>query len=195
MSRSLNNYFFTRFISKFFLLLWVFVTKFIFLSQVFLDLYAFFLIELLIDFFNFKAFGCCRRLSFLLISLFDVEIVTSWYYFNLELHVNGFLNFAGIVGKKLSESGSILKECCKRIINWLYLSFKMLPKKFRLMGLGETVSQILLSEVIFMIKEMIELNLINFTFEGEVFIWKLTTSKFIITLTSYIEISDYEMIQ
>lgn len=178
----------------FFLLPWAFVTKFISLSRAFLNLYAFFLIELLVDFFNFKAFACCRRPNFCLISLFDVEIVTSWYYFNVELHLNRFLNFSGIVGIKLSEPGSILEECCKRIINRLYLSFKILSKKFRLMRLGETVSEILLSEVILMIKEMIELYLLIVTFEGEVFIWKLTTSKFIITLISYIEISDYGII-
>jgi hypothetical protein len=38
------------------------------------------------------------------------------------------------------------------------------------MRLGETVSEILLSEVILMIKEMIELYLLIVTFEGEVFI-------------------------
>ena len=194
MSRSLNDYFCTCFISRFFLLLWVFVTKFLFLRQVFLNLYAFFPVELLADFFNFRAFACCYRPSFWLISLFDVEIVTSWYYFNVELHVNGFLNFPGIVGKKLSESGPILKECCKCVINRLYLSFEMLSKKLRLMGLGKTVRKILLSEVILMIEEMIELYVLFVTLEGEVFIWKLTTSKFIITLTSYIEISDFRMI-
>lgn len=166
--------------------------KFIFLSQVFLNLCAFSLIERLTDFFRFKAFACCHRLSFWLISLFDVEIVTSWYYFNVELHVNSFLNLTRIVSKKLSKSRSILKEGRKSIINWLYLSLEMLSKKFRLMRLAETVCKILLCKVILVIKEMIELNRLILTFEGDVFIWKLTTSKFIITLAKHIEINHYQ---
>ena len=177
----------------FFQLLLVFVIKFIFLSQVFLNLYAFSTLERLTDFFHFITFACCHRLSFYLISLFGVEIVTSWYYFNVELHVNSFLNLTGIISKKLSNSRSILKEGRKSIINWLYLSFKMLPKKFRLMGLAKIASKILLCKVILVIEEMIELNRFILTFEGEVFIWKLTTSKFIITLAKYIENKNYEI--
>ena len=46
----------------------------------------------------------------------------------------------------------------------------MLSKKLRLMGLGKTVRKILLSEVILMIEEMIELYVLFVTLEGEVFI-------------------------